>query len=90
MTSVVGVKFKNAGKMYYFSPGEMHVEIGDNVIVETARGLEFGTVCLGEKQVDESELVAPLKSIIRLATENDYKKHQENLSKKEEALRLCQ
>ena len=90
MTSVVGVKFKNAGKMYYFSPGEMHVEIGDNVIVETARGLEFGTVCLGEKQVDESELVAPLKSIIRVATENDYKKHQENLSKKEEALRLCQ
>ena len=90
MTSVVGVKFKNAGKMYYFSPGEMHVEIGDNVIVETARGLEFGTVCLGEKQVDESELVAPLKSIIRVATENDYKKHQENLAKKEEALRLCQ
>lgn len=90
MTSVVGVKFKTAGKMYYFSPGELHVKTGDNVIVETARGLEFGTVCQDEKQIDESELVAPLKNIIRISTESDHKKHQENLAKKEEALRLCQ
>lgn len=90
MTSVVGVKFKDAGKMYYFSPGDSNVRLGDNVIVETARGLEFGTVCQGETKVDESELVAPLKNIIRTATESDKKKHEENLSKKKEAMRICQ
>lgn len=90
MTTVVGVKFKEAGKLYYFSPGENHVEVGDNVIVETARGLEFGKVTLGKTEVKESELVAPLKSIIRKANEKDKKKHAENLAKKEEAMRLCQ
>lgn len=90
MTTVVGVKFKEAGKLYYFSPGDNHVEVGDNVIVETARGLEFGKVTLGNTEVKESELVAPLKSIIRKANEKDKKKHAENLAKKEEAMRLCQ
>lgn len=90
MANVVGVKFKDAGKLYYFSPGKLHVEAGDNVIVETARGLEFGKVTMGETEVKESELVAPLKNIIRIATEKDKKKHAENLAKKEEALRLCQ
>lgn len=90
MTTVVGVKFKEAGKLYYFSPEENHVEVGDNVIVETARGLEFGKVTLGKTEVKESELVAPLKSIIRKANEKDKKKHAENLAKKEEAMRLCQ
>ena len=90
MTTVVGVKFKEAGKLYYFSPGENQVEVGDNVIVETARGLEFGKVTLGATEVKESDLVAPLKSIIRKANENDRKKHEENLAKKEEAMRLCQ
>ena len=90
MTTVVGVKFKEAGKLYYFSPGENQVEVGDNVIVETARGLEFGKVTLGATEVKESDLVAPLKSIIRKANEKDRKKHEENLAKKEEAMRLCQ
>ncbi|MGN0703305.1 MAG: stage 0 sporulation family protein [Lentihominibacter sp.] len=90
MTTVVGVKFKEAGKLYYFSPGENQVEVGDNVIVETARGLEFGKVTLGATEIKESELVAPLKSIIRKANEKDRKKHEENLAKKEEAMRLCQ
>ncbi|MCQ2546516.1 MAG: stage 0 sporulation family protein [Clostridia bacterium] len=90
MTSVVGIKFKDAGKMYYFAPGDIRVDTGDNVIVETARGLEFGTVCQPETKVDDRELVAPLKNIIRKATEDDYKKHQANLAKKEEALRICQ
>lgn len=90
MTTVVGVKFKEAGKLYYFSPGENQVEVGDNVIVETARGLEFGKVTLGVTEVKESDLVAPLKSIIRKANEKDRKKHEENLAKKEEAMRLCQ
>ena len=90
MTDVVGVKFKDVGKMYYFSPGEHIVSNGDNVIVETARGLEFGTVCRERTSVDESELVAPLKSILRIATDADRKKHAENLAKKDNALRLCQ
>lgn len=90
MTTVVGVKFKDAGKLYYFSPGEIKVDVGDNVIVETARGLEFGKITMGATQVKESDLVAPLKNIIRIANEKDKKKHKENLSKKEEALRLCQ
>ena len=90
MTDVVGVKFKDVGKMYYFSPGEHIVSNGDNVIVETARGLEFGTVCRERTSVDESELVAPLKSILRIATDADRKKHEENLAKKDNALRLCQ
>ena len=90
MTTVVGVKFKEAGKLYYFSPGDNNVEVGYNVIVETARGLEFGKITLGRTEVKESELVAPLKSIIRKANEKDKKKHAENLAKKEEAMRLCQ
>lgn len=90
MTSVVGIKFKDAGKMYFFSPGDLKTTLGDNVIVETARGLEFGTVCQAETEVKESELVAPLKNIVRIATEADYRKHEENLAKKEEALRICQ
>lgn len=90
MITVVGVKFKDAGKLYYFSPGEIKVDVGDNVIVETARGLEFGKITMGETQVKESELVAPLKNIIRIANDKDKKKHKENLAKKEEAMRLCQ
>ena len=90
MAKVVGIKFKDAGKLYYFSPGEFHVEIGDNVIVETARGLEFGKVTMGETEVSDRELVAPLKNIIRIATEKDKKKHKENIAKKEDALRICQ
>ncbi|NLD20491.1 MAG: stage 0 sporulation family protein [Clostridiales bacterium] len=90
MTDVVGVKFKGVGKVYYFSPGNIEVEPGDNVIVETARGLEFGKVTMGKTGVKESEIVAPLKSILRVATEKDCKKHEENLKKKNEALRLCQ
>ncbi len=90
MVKIVGIKFKDAGKLYYFSPGGHKVDIGDNVIVETARGLEFGKVTLAETEVKESEIVAPLKSIIRIANEKDKKKHEENLAKKEEAMRLCQ
>ncbi len=90
MLNVVGVKFKDAGKLYYFSPGELEVKMGDNVIVETARGLEFGRIALVETSVKESEIVAPLKNIIRIATEKDKQKHEENLAKKEEAMRICQ
>lgn len=90
MVKVVGVKFKTAGKVYYFDPGDLQVEIGTNVIVETARGMEFGTVNMTEKEVHPSEIVSPLKKIIRIADEKDHKKHKENVQKKEKALKLCQ
>lgn len=90
MTDVVGVKFKDAGKLYYFNPGQLEVDVGDSVIVETARGLEFGKITMGRTEVSENDLVAPLKNIIRIANEKDRKRHEENLAKKEEALRLCQ
>ena len=90
MVKVVGVKFKSAGKVYYFDPDNLEVDIGTNVIVETARGMEFGTVNMTEKEVHPSEIVSPLKKIIRIADEKDHKKYEENLQKKERALRLCQ
>lgn len=90
MVKVVGVKFKTAGKVYYFDPADLEVEIGTNVIVETARGMEFGTINMAEKEVHPSEIVTPLKKIIRIADEKDCKKHRDNVKKKERALRLCQ
>ena len=90
MANVVGVKFKDAGKMYYFDPGNLRIDRDENVIVETARGLEYGTVCQAVKAIDEKELVAPLKKVIRIATETDREKHLRNLAKKEESLRICQ
>ncbi|MEG0292384.1 MAG: stage 0 sporulation family protein [Anaerovoracaceae bacterium] len=90
MIKVVGVKFKSAGKVYYFDPDTLSIEHGNNVIVETARGLEFGTVTLGETLVKEEEIIQPLKKIIRLATAADIKTNEENLKKKKEAMKLCQ
>lgn len=90
MCKVVGVKFRNAGKVYYFGPGKEELKQGDHVIVETARGLEFGTVTMGEKEIDEKELVSPLKQVIRKATEDDARKHQKNLERRDDAMQLCQ
>ena len=91
MKKVVGVKFKNTGKVYYFSPDVIEdIQVGTGVIVETARGLEYGTVSMGITEIRDSDVVKPLKKIVRIATESDIKKKEENDSKKEEALRLCQ
>ena len=90
MVKVIGVRFKTAGKVYYFDPGELELEIGANVIVETARGMEFGTVSMEATTVDEDSIVAPLKRIVRVACEEDYRQHQENVKKKEKAMALCQ
>ena len=90
MVKVAGVRFKTAGKVYYFDPDELDVKTGDSVIVETARGMEFGTVTMDVCDVDESEIVAPLKKIIRIANEKDHKQHIENVKKKERAMALCQ
>lgn len=90
MVKVAGVKFKNAGKVYYFDPDDHQVEPGDFVIVETARRLEFGTVSMEITEVSDDEVVQPLKKIIRAADEDDIKRHEENEKKKDKALKLCQ
>ena len=90
MVKVIGVRFKTAGKVYYFDPGELELQTGANVIVETARGMEFGTVTMEPMLVPEEDIVAPLKRIVRVACEEDYRQHQENVKKKEKAMALCQ
>ena len=91
MIKVAGVKFKSAGKVYYFSPEDvMNVKVGDDVIVETARGLEYGTVTMDITEVREESIVCPLKKIVRIATEADEKRHEENESRKAGAMQLCQ
>ena len=76
MTKVIGVRFRTAGKIYFFSPGKLEVETGDKVIVETARGVEFGSVVTGPKEVEDDKITQPLKSVIRLATDEDKKKEE--------------
>lgn len=90
MVRVTGVRFKTAGKVYYFDPDNFELKIGDNVIVETTRGMEFGTVTMETSEVSEKEIVSPLKKFVRIANDDDYKRHLENVKKKEKALKLCQ
>lgn len=89
MQLVVGVRFKRAGKVYYFDPNEMDFEIDDCVIVETARGIEYGKVVVKPKKVTEDEIVQPLKMVIRKATDEDEKKLAENRAKEVEAFDVC-
>lgn len=90
MVKVAGVRFKAAGKVYYFAPGDLDIHINGNVIVETARGLEYGTVSLETTEIKEENVVQPLRKIIRLANEEDEKRHTENEKKKSKAMSLCQ
>ena len=90
MVEVVGVRFKTAGKMYYFSPGKLEIKEGEGVIVETARGMEYATIELARTVVSDDNVVKPLKSIVRIADEKDIKRHEENESRKAEAMKLCQ
>ena len=66
MTKVIGVRFRTAGKIYFFAPGKLNIQTGDKVIVETARGVEFGTVVTGEKEVEDDKIMQPLKPVIRI------------------------
>ena len=90
MIKIVGVRFKNAGKIYYFDPVELELEKNMDVVVETARGLEYGTIVVCPKEIDESELVSPLKPIIRVATDEDRQVYIENKEKAKETFELCQ
>ncbi|MBU5591702.1 stage 0 sporulation family protein [Clostridium sp. MSJ-4] len=89
MIKVVGVRFKKAGKIYYFDPVDLDIEKGQNIIVETARGIEFGQCVIGCKEVKEEEIVSPLKTVLRKATEEDIKRHLENKSKEKDAFDIC-
>lgn len=89
MVKVIGVRFRVAGKIYFFSPGKLEIRQGDNVIVETARGVEFGRVVSGPKEVPDDEVIQPLKSVIRIATEQDHKTEEKNREKEKEAFKIC-
>lgn len=89
MTKVVGVRFRNAGKVYFFGPGELEMHAGMHVIVETARGVEMGTVMTEPKEVSEEEVIQPLKPVIRIATEADEKTAVKNREKEKEAFKIC-
>ncbi len=88
MITIVGIRFKKAGKIYYFSPGDIHLEVKDGVIVETARGVEFGEVVIPPREVDESSIVQPLKTVMRKATPKDYKQIEKNRIKEEKAFQI--
>lgn len=89
MEKIIGVKFRNTAKVYYFAPGEEDFKKDDGVIVETVRGVEYGTVCIEPKEVDDDEIVQPLKTVIRKATESDEKRRAANEGKITEALSRC-
>ncbi len=89
MVKVVGIRFRNAGKIYYFGPGNLDLKKGMHAIVETARGVEMGTVMTDPKEVFEEEVVQPLKPVTRIATEADLKTAEKNKEKEKEAYRIC-
>ena len=89
MTKVIGVRFRTAGKIYFFSPGKFEIKQGDHVIVETARGIEYGRVVTGPKKVKDEEVIQPLKSVIRIANEQDQKTQEKNREKEKEAFKIC-
>ena len=89
MIKVIGVRFRQAGKIYNFSPADFQVKVGDHVIVETARGIEYGSVVQGIREVADDKVIMPLKSVIRIATEEDDKKAIENNEKEKKAFKIC-
>ena len=89
MIKVIGVRFRTAGKVYFFDPAGLEINTGDHVIVETARGIEFGHVVLGSREVDESKVVQPLKSVIRMSTAADEETERRNKEKEKEAFGIC-
>lgn len=89
LVEVIGVRFKQAGKIYYFDPGDLNMTTEDYVIVETVRGIEFGKVVIANKKVDEEDVVLPLKKVIRIADDKDKLTISENKDKTEEAYQVC-
>ena len=89
MVKVIGVRFRNAGKIYYFAPGKYEIKSGQHVIVETARGIEYGYVVLGTREVEDGKVVQPLKSVIRMATKEDEDVQEANKKKEKDAFKVC-
>lgn len=89
MINIIGVRFRNVGKVYYFNPKSFQIKPGDHVIVETARGVEYGTVVLGPKNVTDDQVVQPLKDVIRIATPKDDVRAEQNRAKEKEAYQIC-
>ena len=89
MSNVIGVKFKTGGRVYFFDPVELEIHTGDGVIVETARGEEFGDVVSGPMEVEEEKIVAPLKPVLRVATEEDWRLRRQFAAKESEAYAIC-
>ena len=89
MIKVIGVRFKKAGKIYYFDPAGLDIEKGNFVVVETARGIEFGECVIGLKEINENDVIAPLKSVLRVATDSDIAKHNQNKEKEKDAFSIC-
>lgn len=90
MTKVVGVRFRNVGKIYYFSPKDYEIKTGDHVIVETARGIEYGKVVLAPREVGEEDVVHPLKEVLRVATKEDDEREAQNRVRERKAFKICQ
>lgn len=88
MTEIIGVRFKDVGKIYYFSPSGKKLECGDHVIVETARGVECGEVVIANREVEDKKVVQPLKNIIRIATEKDLETQKKNRQKEQEIMKV--
>jgi cell fate regulator YaaT (PSP1 superfamily) len=90
MIDIVGVRFKKAGKIYYFNPCGLNIEKKKNVIVETARGIEFGNVVISNRLIKDDEITQPLKDVIRIATEKDIEKHKNNILEAKKAISICE
>jgi len=86
MVEVIGVRFKDAGKVYYFAPGKFRLRLNDNVIVETARGIEFGTVAIANRMIEKSSVVSPLKGVVRIASQADKDNYNSIKEKEKKAL----
>ena len=89
MTEIIGVRFKNSGKVYYFDPEGKKYNKEQSVIVETARGVEMGVVAIANKMSDDDNIVSPLKPVLRAATEKDFKQAEENVQKEKDAFKIC-
>ena len=89
MVEVIGVRFRQNGKIYFFNPNDLNIEVGQNVIVETARGIEYGKVVLGRRKIKSEKVISTLKSVIRIATPEDDKINEENKKKSKDAFKIC-
>ena len=89
MTRVIGVRFRTAGKIYYFDPGKLDIKRNDHVIVETARGIEYGTVVSDPKEEEDDKVIQPLKAVLRVATPKDDEQERSNKQREKEAFKIC-